>query len=166
MTEPALFFRRRPPVQIGIVVRDLDRSLAIYAERMALGEWRCYTYGPGFLREATFRGQPASYAMRLALNSERPQLELIESTQGPNLYEEWLREHGEGMHHLGYFVDSISETTHAMAAAGYPPVQTGYGTGVDGDGGYAYFDLRDELGYYVEAIEAPQRRRVPQQIVR
>lgn len=103
--------------------------------------------------------------MRLALNSERPQIELIESTLGPNLYEEWLAGHGEGIHHLGYFVESVTGVIEDMERAGFEAVQTGLGTGLDGDGGYAYFDLRAELGIYVEAIEAPSRRRTPERVV-
>lgn len=162
---PALFFTGRPVAQVGIVVRDLDRALRQYTRLWGVGRWACYTYGTHVLAEAGFRGGHEPYAMRLALNSERPQVELIESTLGPNLYEEWLAEHGEGVHHLGYFVDSVKDAVRDMERAGYEAVQTGFGTGLDGDGGYAYFDLRAELGVYVEAIEAPSRRRTPERVV-
>ncbi|MFZ0216626.1 MAG: VOC family protein [Candidatus Dormiibacterota bacterium] len=162
---PVPFFRGRPVGQVGIVVRDLDRALDHYARLWGVGRWSLYTYGTHVLTSTTFRGRGEPYAMRLALNSERPQVELIESTLGPNLYEEWLTAHGEGIHHLGYFVESIAESVQGMERAGYPAVQTGLGTGLDGDGGYAYFDLRAELGVYVEAIEPPARRRPPERVV-
>lgn len=166
MPEPShLFFRAGPPGQVGIVVRDFEAALARYVRVWGVGRWSCYTYGSKILPETTFRGAPGSYEMRIALNSERPQLELIQSTVEPNLYEEWLAEHGEGIHHLGWFVESVKDATREMEAAGYPAVQTGYGTGLDGDGGFAYFDLRAELGVYVEAIEAPARRRTPELVL-
>jgi methylmalonyl-CoA/ethylmalonyl-CoA epimerase len=162
---PALFFKGRSVGQVGIVVRDLDRALELYSRLWGVGRWACYTYGTHVLRSATFRGRSDPYAMRLALNSERPQVELIESTLGPNLYEEWLAEHGEGVHHLGYYVKSIADVIRDMEQSGYEAIQTGIGTGLDGDGGYAYFDLRSELGIYVEAIEPPSRRRTPERVV-
>lgn len=162
---PALFFKGRGVGQVGIVVRDLDSALERYTRLWGVGRWSLYTYGTHVLTRATFRGRTDPYAMRLALNSESPQVELIESTQGPNLYEEWLEAHGEGVHHLGYYVESIAGVIREMEGAGYEAVQTGIGTGLDGDGGYAYFDLRPELGVYVEAIERPSRRRTPERVV-
>jgi methylmalonyl-CoA/ethylmalonyl-CoA epimerase len=159
-----LFFRGSSVGQVGIVVRDLDHALEHYARLWGVGRWSCYTLGTHVLA-TTFRGGREPYAMRVALNSERPQLELIESTLGPNLYEEWLATHGEGVHHLGYFVDSVKDTVRSMEQAGFPAVQTGFGTGLDGDGGFAYFDLRAELGIYVEAIEVPVRRRDPDRVL-
>lgn len=162
---PALFFRGRTVGQVGIVVRNLDQALERYTRLWGVGRWACYTYGTRVLRSATFRGRSDPYEMRLALNSERPQVELIESTLGPNLYEEWLTTQGEGIHHLGFYVESVADVIDQMERAGYQAVQTGLGTGLDGDGGYAYFDLRPELGVYVEAIEPPSRRRRPERVV-
>lgn len=162
---PVPFFRGRTVGQVGIVVRDLDRALEQYTRLWGVGRWACYTYGTRVLTSATYRGRSDPYEMRLALNSERPQVELIESTLGPNLYEEWLASQGEGIHHLGYFVDSVADAIKEMERAGYEAVQTGLGTGLDGDGGFAYFDLRPELGVYVEAIEPPSRRRPPERLV-
>lgn len=161
----APFFKGRPVGQVGIVVRDLDRALERYTRLWGVGRWACYTYGTHVLTRTTFRGQSDPYAMRLALNSEHPQVELIESTLGPNLYEEWLDTHGEGIHHLGYLVESVVNAINEMERAGYEAVQTGIGTGLDGDGGFAYFDLRSELGVYVEAIERPSRRGPPERVV-
>ncbi len=46
--------------------------------------------------------------MKLALAQLGPVMcELIEPVQGPSSYEEFLNEHGEGLHHLGYFVEDI-----------------------------------------------------------
>ena len=48
-----------------------------------------------------------------------------------------------------------------MVAAGYDLLQSGYGYGLDGDGGYAYFDTERDFGIIVEALEVPRRRREP-----
>ena len=39
--------------------------------------------------------------------------------------------------------------------------QTGGGYGLDGDGGYAYFDTVASFGVILELIEVPKRRREP-----
>ena len=73
----------------------------------------------------------------------------------------WTAEHGFGMHHIGVEVPSLEGALSDMASAGHVPIQTGRGYGLDGDAGYAYFDTLDELGYLLEAIERPARRRPP-----
>lgn len=152
----------RPVDQIGIVVRDLERSLERYSRLWGGGPWRCYTYGPATVPTLTYRGEPGRFAVRLALGAGTPQLELLQPLEGPSIYHEWLEAHDEGLHHLGVFVDSIEEAVASMARAGYGVLQSGAGYGLDGDGGFAYFDTECDLGVVVEAIEVPQRRREPE----
>jgi methylmalonyl-CoA/ethylmalonyl-CoA epimerase len=53
-----------------------------------------------------------------------------------------------------------------MSDAGYPVLQMGTGYGVDGDGGFAYFDTLAATSVVFEAIEVPARRRPPEDIWR
>lgn len=157
-------FRDQRVGQIGIVVQRLDESLRLYGHLLAVDRWVVYTYSPETVPTLQLRGRPGSFSMRLALGGAEPQVELVEPQDGPSLYHEWLAERGPGVQHLGFFVPSIDEAVTQMAAAGYPCQQLGAGYGLDGDGGFAYFDTSDELGFIAEAIEVPQRRRPPEQV--
>ena len=161
---PLGILRERPVVQVGIVVRDLDRALQAYASLWDLGPWRVYTYGPDMLSSQTYRGAPARYSMRLALAGADPQLELIQPLDGPSIYHEWLDRRGEGLHHVAVLVESLDEATEAMEAAGYEVLQSGLGFGPDGDGGFAYFDTEPDLSVVVEAIEDARREPDPERV--
>src|SRR5829696_433611 len=142
--------------QVAVVVRDLDAAMRRYADQLGIGPWDVYTYGPHRMHTMTLRGENRPYVMKLALAFIGDTMyELIESLEGPNIYEEFLNTRGEGLHHLGYYVDSIDEAIAEMAAKGYALLQSGRGFGVDGDGAYAYFDTERDLGCIVEAIELP-----------
>jgi len=142
--------------QVAVVVRDLDAAIQHYVDRLAIGPWDIYTYGPHRMHTMTFRGENRPYVMKLALAFVGTTMyELIESIEGPNTYEEFLTARGEGLHHLGYYVDDIDAAIDEMAANGYALLQSGRGFGVDGDGAYAYFDTEHDLGCIVEAIELP-----------
>jgi catechol 2,3-dioxygenase-like lactoylglutathione lyase family enzyme len=154
----------RPVIQIGILVRDLDRSMAAYSALWGVGPWRVYTYGPNILVSQSYLGQPAEFSMALALAGSKPQLELIQPLKGPSVYTEWLERHGEGLHHVAVEVDSIEAVISEMKAAGYPMIQSGLGFGPDGDGGFAYFDTERDLGLIVEAIEDAARIREPERV--
>jgi catechol 2,3-dioxygenase-like lactoylglutathione lyase family enzyme len=150
--------------QVAVVVRDLDAAMERYS-RLGVGPWDVYTYGPHRMHRMTYRGQERPYVMKLALAFVGPTMyELIESVEGPNVYTEFLDERGEGLHHLGYYVDDIEAEIERMAGEGYALLQSGHGFGVDGDGAYAYFDTEAALGCIIEAIELPREMPPPEQV--
>jgi methylmalonyl-CoA/ethylmalonyl-CoA epimerase len=147
--------------QVGIVVRDLERALECYSARWGLGPWAGYVYGPATVPQLTYRGEPGRYSMRLALAGASPQVELLQPLEGPSIYHEWLESRPPGLHHLAVIVESLAGAIESMAGAGYDLLQSGYGYGLDGDGGYAYFDTEKDFDLVLEAIEVPKRRRAP-----
>ncbi len=151
----------RPVGQVGIIGRDIDRALERSSTLWGLGPWAGYVYGPASVPMLTYRGEPGRYAMRIALAGQGPQVELLEPLEGPSIYEEWLESRPEGLHHVGVYVESLERAIESMAAAGYDLLQSGSGYGLDGDGGYAYFDTERDFGIIVEALEVPRRRREP-----
>lgn len=151
----------RGPSQIGILVGDLEAALARYDELWGGGPWRCYRYAPDTINTVCYRGEPGSYSIWIAINETTPQIELVQPVAGPSIYEEWIERRGLGLHHLGFWVDSLAGTVASMEAAGYAVIQSGGGYGLDGDGGYAYFDTECDFDVVLEAIEVPKRRREP-----
>lgn len=149
--------------QVAVVVRDLDAAMRRYADQLGIGPWDVYTYGPHRMHTMTLHGENRPYVMKLALAFLGDTMyELIESLEGPNIYEEFLSGRGEGLHHLGYYVENIDDAIAEMAAKGYALLQSGRGFGVDGDGAYAYFDTERDLGCIVEAIELPSAMPEPE----
>lgn len=151
--------------QVAVVVRDLDLAMRHYTEKIGIGPWDVYTYGPQRLHTMTYRGQQTPYVMKLALSFSGPTMyELIESVEGPNVYEEFLADHGEGLHHLGYYVEDIHAEIANMKGLGFDLLQSGEGFGLHGDGAYAYFDTASLLGCVIEAIEQPTEMPPPERV--
>lgn len=154
----------RGPSQIGILVDELETALARYDALCGGGPWRCYRYAPDTVSSLTYRGRSGEYSVRIAFNATEPQIELVQPLTGPSIYDEWLERRGPGLHHLGFRVDSLAEAVVSMEAAGYAVTQSGGGYGLDGDGGYAYFDTERDFDVVLEAIESPRRRRAPDSV--
>jgi catechol 2,3-dioxygenase-like lactoylglutathione lyase family enzyme len=151
--------------QVAVVVRDLDAAMREYVEKIGIGPWDVYTYGPHRMHTMTYRGRQHPYVMKLALAFSGPTMyELIESVEGPSVYEDFLAEHGEGLHHLGYYVDDIHAEIANMKTLGYDVLQSGGGFGQHGDGAYAYFDTASSLGCIIEAIERPGAMPPPERV--
>ncbi len=141
---------------VAVVVRDLDRAMEHYTNDLGMGPWAVYTLSPDWIRDMTVHGKEQDYVYTLALCSVGPVLyELIESVRGPNIYEEFLNKRGEGVHHLGYFVEDIDAEISAMESRGFSMLQSGRGFGTKNDGAYAYFDTERALGCILEALEMP-----------
>ncbi len=82
---------------VGVLVRDLDRAMEHYTNDLGMGPWAVYTLSPDSVRDMTVHGKEQGYVYKLALCNVGPVLyELMESVQGPTIYEEFLSECGEG----------------------------------------------------------------------
>jgi len=141
------------PIQVGLIVADVQATIARRREVFGDEDWLIVENGPQTMRALFVRGEPAEYSMRLGLLGNDPQLELLQPLEGDDVLAEWLARRGEGLHHLGYRVDSVDATIERMQKAGYACIQHGYGFNPDGSGAFAYFDTEAELGHLVEALE-------------
>lgn len=144
--------------QLCFLVEDLETAIQAWSPVYG-DEWRIYTYHSGNVNNLTYRGGPGQFVLRLALAGSSPQIELIQPLEGPSIYHDWIEEHGYGFHHLGFFVPDVAASIAEFEAAGIPNIQSGNGYGLDGDGGFAYFDLEGTHQHVLEAIEVPARRR-------
>ena len=149
--------------QVAFVVRDLEAKIAAFWNDFGIGPWSIYTFEPPRVKDMTFRGNRQDFAMRVAFAMCGDlQFELVQSLRGPNLYEEFLEQCGEGVQHLGIWVPDITAATQQMQSLGYEMVQSGRGDGVRGDGAFAYFATTDRLATLVELIELPAERYPPE----
>ena len=106
-----------PPVsQIGIVVKDVEKTAEYYASKLGIGP---FTFQDITLPQATLRDNPATIKIRIALAQMGPiQIELIQPMEGDEFYAEFLYSMGEGVHHLGSYVDDINTLDSLLAELG------------------------------------------------
>jgi methylmalonyl-CoA/ethylmalonyl-CoA epimerase len=91
---------------VGIVVRDMAAASADFEARWGVTTERVFELDAP---RAVFRGAESRLRARYGfIATGASEIELIEPLDdGPNPYTEFLAEHGEGVHHLAYIVDSI-----------------------------------------------------------
>lgn len=152
----------RKPDQLGVLVPNLEEGARSWGRIWGVEEWKSFYFSPRTLDALTYRGRPAEYEMKLAIASSDPQIEIIEPVKGASIYAEWIEQRGFGLHHLGYYVESLSYVTNELERTGLVPVQTGEGFGADGTGHYAYYENFGQDGLIIEFIEAAAQRREPE----
>ncbi|MGE5252894.1 MAG: VOC family protein [Planctomycetaceae bacterium] len=138
--------------QIGIVVRSIDETIKYYQE--------VFGFGPFEIRHvdyptATYYGETAGYRGKRAFCNLGPiQIELIELKDGKTIHEPFLREKGEGLHHIGFLVKSLEEGKRNAQKAGLTVIQ-GF-TRPDG-AGFAYLDSDKVGGVIFELIQRAEQ---------
>ncbi|MGO8786943.1 MAG: VOC family protein [Terriglobia bacterium] len=100
-----------------------------------------------------YRRQPGKFEMDLGWErfGSAP-FEWIQSTQGPNVYEEYLKKHGEGFHHVGVDVDDMDATAKTFEGKGAPRSQWGGWDTPKAKGQFAYLDTDSHGGVTLELI--------------
>jgi len=141
-----------PPVgQIGMVVQDMDKTIRYYTEMFGLGPWTVVT---PHLIDKVYRGKPGQFSFQAGFTQLGDlQLELIKVLQGPAVYEDDLGKDGEGLHHLGFFVNNIDARVEAAKKIGLEIVQSAFRPDVKSK--WAYIDTGVISGVMVELIQKP-----------
>jgi methylmalonyl-CoA/ethylmalonyl-CoA epimerase len=145
--------------QVGIVVQDLEKSMEHYQNTFGIGPWGILNIDSSMFSEMTYHGRPVQHSFKAALAMLGPmQLELIQPLEGDNIFSDFLKEHGEGVHHLGHVrVNNMAEAIQTLEKEGFSCLQSGRTTG----GGYAYIDTVNALGTIIELLEMPEGVPVP-----
>jgi methylmalonyl-CoA/ethylmalonyl-CoA epimerase len=137
--------------QIGVVVEDLDRVASFLESSFGLGPFRVEEVEAPNVWD---RGQEKHIKARLGFAMMgQVELELIQIVEGDSVHLEFLRQHGEGIHHLGFRVEDFEAKLERAKAMGFEVLQTGPVGRF-----YAYLDTRREGGMIFELIEANGRR--------
>ena len=97
--------------QICIVTRDLDAMVRRYADKLGIGPWWVNEYRPPELTDTTYRGEPSTFSMRLALAwTGVLNWEIIQPLEGPSIYHDFLERNEEGMQHVGILLSDLGMT--------------------------------------------------------
>jgi hypothetical protein len=131
-------------VQVGVVVKDLQKAMEQYWEILGIGPWRVLNFEPPNLSNTMFRGKPTPYSMKLGIaRVGSVDLELIQPIAGPSTYHEFMEKRGEGIHHVAVIPAlDYDSTVDLLGKRGIGILMSGVWGGA---GGYSYMDTEKDL---------------------
>ena len=89
--------------QIGVVVKDLDKTMEYYTSTFGVGPWRVVEVD---YPEVMVHDRICPWKVKVAFASLGPvELELIQVIAGRSIHSEFLEEGREGLHHLGFLLE-------------------------------------------------------------
>jgi methylmalonyl-CoA/ethylmalonyl-CoA epimerase len=122
------------PTHIGYVTRDIEKTMENLCKYFGVEPFKEMV--PEYFNRR-YRGKAGDFKMRLAFTRVGNIVyELIQVLEGRTIYEDFLNEHGEGVHHLGYEISDLAKWTEAYKRLGIDPIMSGERTGLK----WAYFD--------------------------
>jgi hypothetical protein len=145
--------------QVAFVVRDLGAAQRFFSQSMGIPRFYVIEHFGRRAMDTTFRGRSAEHDFTIALAySGDTQIELIQHLSGDTCYKEFLERRGEGMHHLGFFLDDREQYDRVLAEFNknnFSALQSGR----FGDALYTYFDTEHAIGAVMEIVYLDQRSR-------
>jgi catechol 2,3-dioxygenase-like lactoylglutathione lyase family enzyme len=136
--------------QIGIVVRDIEKSLPYYE---AFFKFKSDLNIVEQDTQVVYKGEPATFRLKKIMEHfGDKQFEIVEvvKSSGNHLYKTFLDEGKEGLHHIGIYIKNSQKYIEKYEKDfGIKVIQTGkVGKRVRFD----YLDTYEKLGWYLELI--------------
>jgi len=137
--------------QVGVIVRDMDQAAAYYTE-LGIGPFKTLSF-ERYDRRVYGKPMGAEHKNRLLVaQMGAVELELIQPVSGESVQKKFLAEKGEGINHLGFFVDDLEKEVAKLVAKGFKVINS---VKYVGGGGVAYLDTDRIGGICFELIQRP-----------
>ena len=162
--------------QVAFVVHDCEKA----AERL----WKTFGIGPWqidirdcdskldneMITNMMYHNKPGCFGYKMAEATLGPHgciIEYIQPLSGENIYSDFLREHGEGMHHIGWHIvhsqEEFDSVKSMLEGQGFPCLQSArvYASQM------AYFDTTSVLNTILEVSyrDPAKKRPAPHRIL-
>ncbi len=137
-------------VQIGVVVKDIEKSAEAYAKILGVPVPSWELTDPVEKAHTLYLGKPSPARAKLAfIQLPNIVIELIEPVGEPSTWQDFLETKGEGVHHLAFEVKDMDKRLAELKAKGIALIQQGDYPG----GRYSYVDATAQLGLILELLE-------------
>ena len=90
---------------VGVAVKSVEQMIAIYSR---IGDFQ--------VKQTEVPGHGAKVAL---LKAGETSVEFLEPTSEDSTLAKFIRERGEGLHHIAFEVDDIDKTTEELKARGF-----------------------------------------------
>jgi methylmalonyl-CoA/ethylmalonyl-CoA epimerase len=141
-------------VQIGVVVGDLEKATRNLTETFGIGPFRVIDWPPEGRPDMLkyYHGQPGEFTARMAFTElGSVELELIQPLEGESIWKDFLREHGDGIHHIRFNVDDIEPVQAYLHEKGIESAQ--HGSGIRPGTLWMNFASEEQVGFVIEVMK-------------
>ncbi len=130
--------------QVAIVVKDVEKTALDYWKILGIGPWDIYELTAPLAHHRICHGKPSWGSERIAVTDVGGvKLKLCQPVIGDSIYQDFLDQHGEGLHHASFSVDNADETIEILTEEyGFPSLYSGRHTPPEGKNAFNYIDIK------------------------
>ncbi len=147
---PVSGIEQKNVIQIGVIVRDIERTAAHYTEILGLP-----TPATILLHDdlhANYHGQETHVQTKICcIQMGQVQFELLQPLNAPNAWHDFLDQHGEGIHHIAFFPSPTEKAAASFGEYGYEIIQQSYFG--ERAGMYTYLNTDKDMAVVIELLE-------------
>ncbi len=137
-------------VQIGIIVKDIEKTSRAYADLLEVDMPEWFLTDNMDKAHTVFKGKLSEARAKLAFfQLKNITIELIEPVGGPSTWQEFLDTKGEGVHHIAFEIKGMDGKIIHLQRKGMSLLQRGDYE----EGQYSYIDGSAQLGVILELLE-------------
>ena len=134
--------------QVGVIVRDVEQAARRYWEILGMGPWVFMDFKPPHVSDCFLHGVPvisSDFGVKAAIGYLGDlQFELLEPTYGSSTHMEFLKMHGEGIHHVSFgMIPDHDEVLSIALKQGIEVESTGV---LGGATTFTYLATQNDLG--------------------
>ncbi len=133
--------------QVALVVRNVDEVVHAFWDKYGIGPWKIFILDSNTVEDMIIRDKKENYKYKQATTYiGTTHFEIIEPLDDKSIYAEFLRKHGEGVHHIAF------DTDHDKAMSvfrSYGKIEE-QGGSISGKHKFTYVDCTDDLKMLVE----------------
>ena len=132
-------------IQVALVVENIEDTAKKWADLFGISVPEIEIHGPIEGQTLEYRGEPADYKIKfVAIQANGFVIELMEPIEGKSTFQEFLDQHGQGVHHLGFEVGERRDVIVAELEKekGYELRTVGYYPGSS----WTIVDTEEDLG--------------------
>jgi 4-hydroxyphenylpyruvate dioxygenase-like putative hemolysin len=137
--------------QIGVVVRNMNEAVAYYSS-LGLGPFEALNVSRYDRRVHGKPGGDEHKNLLRVTQAGNVEFELIQPVSGNSIQKQFLEQKGEGINHLGFFVDDLEAEVAKLVKKGFKVINS---VKYVGGGGVAYLDTDRIGGVCFELIQRP-----------
>ncbi|MEM2133283.1 MAG: VOC family protein [Candidatus Freyarchaeota archaeon] len=127
--------------QLGIVVKDMEKT-AKFLEKLGIGPF------------PTIETEVPGGKVKIGIYQQGDlQIELIQPLEGDTIHSKWLKQKGEGLHHVSYHCKDIEKELKNLKKIGVKILDRGEIFGVK----WAYLDTQEKCGFILELGQWPEK---------
>jgi len=147
----------RNPIQIGLIVDDLEPLLKNLEEILGIGPFRIVDFPPeGADVKMMYRGKPSNFKAKFCFfDLGNIELEIIQPLEGETVWGDYLKaNNGMGLHHIKFLVPEHEPVREYLEGKGIEISQMGSSVGKNAGKEWVFYNTEDIFGFAVEIMNS------------